>query len=149
MFELIETLFDIKIVESNKADVWHKDVRFFDIFDLKQSSTSPISSFYLDPYVRGGEKVRVPHDVGYMVTIKERSKASNTKPLVALIFNFCPPFGEKPSLLSFRDIQTLFQKVNFLCAEKIIFGGAFISYLNCCYLVRAYAATHINGSGVC
>ena len=110
MFELIETLFDVKIVESKKADGWHKDVRFFDIFDLKQSSTSPISSFYLDPYARGGEKVRVPHDVGYMVTIKEKSKASNTKPLVALIFNFRPPFGEKPSLLSFRDIKTLFQK---------------------------------------
>ncbi|XP_053982476.1 uncharacterized protein LOC128878363 [Hylaeus volcanicus] len=110
MFEFTETLFNVKFVESTKPDVWHKDVRFFDIFDLKKSCTDPVGSFYLDPYARGGEKIRVAHDVGSMVPIKYRSKVSDTKPLVALIFNFLPPFGERPSLLTFNDVRTLFQK---------------------------------------
>ncbi|XP_033197989.1 uncharacterized protein LOC117160961 [Bombus vancouverensis nearcticus] len=110
LFELIETLFDVKIIESKKLDLWHKDVRFFDVFDLKHSSTDPVGSFYLDPYARGDEKVRVSQNAGYTVEIQNRSKICGIKPLVALIFNFAPPMGEKPSLLSFKDLQTLFRQ---------------------------------------
>ncbi|KOC62525.1 Oligopeptidase A [Habropoda laboriosa] len=110
LFELIEMLFDVKIIESKKSDIWHKDVRFFDIFDLKRSSTDPISHFYLDLYARSKEKFRLTHDLAYMIPIQNRSKISGTKPLAALIFNFTPPLGANPSLLSFKDLQALFQK---------------------------------------
>ncbi|XP_076243592.1 uncharacterized protein LOC143184898 isoform X2 [Calliopsis andreniformis] len=135
LFELTEKLFSVKIVENKKVDVWHKDVRFFDIFDLKQSSTNPVGSFYLDFYSRGDEKVQVSQDVGYMVPIKERSKASNTKPLVALIFNFQPPSGDEPSLLSFRDVRILFQKFGHMLPHTLttidyaeIAGLAFVEW---------------------
>ncbi|XP_029042450.2 LOW QUALITY PROTEIN: probable cytosolic oligopeptidase A [Osmia bicornis bicornis] len=111
LFELIEMLFNVKIVEGKKPDVWHKDVRFFHVFDLKESSSNPVGSFYLDPYAREDEKVRMSEETGYMVTLQNRSKISDVKPLAALIFNFTPSLGEKPSLLSFKDLRTLFQKV--------------------------------------
>ena len=120
LFELIETLFDVKIVEGKKLDLWHKDVQYFDVFDLKQSNTDPIGSFYFDPYARGNEKARVPQNWGYAVEIQNRSKVCGLKPLVALIFSFQPPNGEKPALLSFRDLQMLFRQVNFM-HSKIIF----------------------------
>ncbi|XP_076168602.1 uncharacterized protein LOC143147332 isoform X2 [Ptiloglossa arizonensis] len=110
VFKLTETLFNVKFVESTIPDVWHKDVRFFNIFDLKKSSTDPIGSFYLDSYVRSGEKVRVLQNSGHMVTIKDKSKISGTKPLAALIFNFQPPFNKRPSLLSFKDVRTLLKR---------------------------------------
>ncbi|XP_011633032.1 probable cytosolic oligopeptidase A isoform X1 [Pogonomyrmex barbatus] len=110
LFEHIETLFNVKIVESKKADIWHKDVWFFNIFDLNISSTVPIANFYLDPYARGAEKFRKEQDSGWISTIKSKSKVGNSTPLIALIFNFPPPVGDKPSLLSFRDVQVLFQK---------------------------------------
>ncbi|KAL0104928.1 hypothetical protein PUN28_016522 [Cardiocondyla obscurior] len=110
IFEHIETLFNVKIVESKKADIWHKDVRFFDIFDLNVSSTKPIANFYLDPYARGSDKFRKEQDSGWVSVIKSKSKVGNSTPLIALIFNFPPPVGDKPSLLSFRDVQVLFQK---------------------------------------
>lgn len=112
LFALIEMLFDIKIIEDKKPDVWQKDVRYFNIFDLKRSSTDPISNFYLDPYARGNEKIRVSQNSGYMVPIQNRSKISGIKPLAALIFNFQPPIGERPSVLSFKDLQILFRQVN-------------------------------------
>lgn len=118
VFKLTETLFNVKFVESTIPDVWHKDVRFFNIFDLKKSSTDPIGSFYLDSYVRSGEKVRVLQNSGHMVTIKDKSKISGTKPLAALIFNFQPPFNKRPSLLSFKDVRTLLKRVNYLCIMK-------------------------------
>jgi len=101
----------VKIVESKKADIWHKDVRFFDVFDLNGSTATPIANFYLDPYARGREKFRKEQDSGWVSTIKSKSKIGNSIPLVALIFNFPPPIGDKPSLLSFRDVQVLFRKV--------------------------------------
>ncbi|KYM98497.1 Oligopeptidase A [Cyphomyrmex costatus] len=110
LFKHIETLFNVKIVESKKADIWHKDVRFFDIFDLNGSNAAPIANFYLDPYARGTEKFRKEQDSGWVSTIKSKSKVNNSTPLIAMIFNFPPPIGDKPSLLSFRDIQVLFQK---------------------------------------
>ncbi|CAK9828731.1 Probable cytosolic oligopeptidase A [Anthophora retusa] len=110
LFELIEMLFDVKIIESKKSDIWHKDVRFFDIFDLKRSSTDPISNFYLDPYARGNDKFRVTQDLGYMVPIQNKSKICNIKPLAALIFNFTPPRDTTPSLLSFKDLHALFRQ---------------------------------------
>ncbi|KAG5324823.1 COPDA oligopeptidase, partial [Pseudoatta argentina] len=110
LFKHIETLFNVKIVESKKADIWHKDVWFFDIFDLNESNAAPIANFYLDPYARGTEKFRKEQASGWVSTIKSKSKVGNSTPLIAMIFNFPPPIGDKPSLLSFRDVQILFQK---------------------------------------
>lgn len=110
LFELIEILFDVKIIETKKTDLWHKDVRFFDVFDIKKSTTDPLGSFYLDPYARRDEKIRASQNSGYTVSIQNKSKICNIKPLIALIFNFQPPVNEKPSLLSFKDLQTLFRQ---------------------------------------
>nr|XP_033342606.1 probable cytosolic oligopeptidase A [Megalopta genalis]XP_033342607.1 probable cytosolic oligopeptidase A [Megalopta genalis]XP_033342608.1 probable cytosolic oligopeptidase A [Megalopta genalis] len=110
IFELTEKLFSIKIIENKRPDVWHNDVQFFDVFDLNESSTNPIGHFYLDPYERNDGKVRVSHNLGYMVPLKDRSRVSGTKPLVALIFNFESPLGEKSPLLYFKDVRALFQK---------------------------------------
>lgn len=111
LFEHIEVLFNIKIVENKKADIWHKDVRFFDVFDLKKSSEVPTANFYLDPYARDTDKFRKERDSGWVSTIKSKSEIINSTPLIALIFNFPPPINDKPSLLSFEDVKILFQKV--------------------------------------
>ena len=111
LFELVETLFDIRIVESRKPDVWHADVRFFDVIDLKGSSEESIASFYLDPYARRGSGLRMQKDTGWMVAMRNRSVRAACKPLAALIFNFQPPKNDKSSLLSFKDVDVLFQKV--------------------------------------
>ncbi|XP_014481859.1 PREDICTED: probable cytosolic oligopeptidase A isoform X2 [Dinoponera quadriceps] len=110
LFEHVEMLFNVKIVESKKADIWHKDVRFFDVFDLNVSSTVPVANFYLDPYARGTDKFRKEQSSGWVSTIKSKSIVNGSDPLIALIFNFPPPMDGKPSLLSFRDVRTLFQK---------------------------------------
>jgi oligopeptidase A len=55
LFSLAERLFNVKIVAADgTAQVWHPDVRFFNIID--KSNNEYIASFYLDPYSRPGEK---------------------------------------------------------------------------------------------
>lgn len=110
LFNLLKVNFGICVVENKEVDIWHKDVSFYEVFNMNISTTEPIAGFYLDPYARGEEKSHISDNSGYVVTIKNRSKICNTKPMCALIFNFRRPKDEKPSLLSFKNVQTLFLK---------------------------------------
>ncbi|KAK2577031.1 hypothetical protein KPH14_011990 [Odynerus spinipes] len=110
LFNLLKVKFGIHVVENKKVDIWHKDVSFYDVFNMNISTTEPIANFYLDPYARGEEKPHTSGNSGHVVVMKNRSKLCNTKPMCALIFNFVRPKDEKPSLLSLTNVRTLFQK---------------------------------------
>ncbi|KAH0553580.1 probable cytosolic oligopeptidase A [Cotesia glomerata] len=111
LFKLIENLFDVQIVEAPvKPDVWHADVRFFEVYDLAAQSPQPVAHFYLDPYERGRKMVSAK-TASWAVPIQPRSLVAEKKPLVALIFNFKPPVGDNPSLLTFQDVTYLFKQV--------------------------------------
>jgi hypothetical protein len=58
-----------------------------------------------------GEKLWMYQDAGWMVALRGRSSAANITPLASLIFNLQRPPGGKPALLSFSELQILFQKV--------------------------------------
>ncbi|KAG7295862.1 hypothetical protein JYU34_020946 [Plutella xylostella] len=108
LFNLCSTLFKIEIVERQDVHTWHKDVKFYNIFD--ESTNQPIAGFYLDPYARQDEKIRIYDDAGWHVSMRNKSTVSSTNPLSALIFNFQAPEGEKQSLLSFQEVGVLFQR---------------------------------------
>lgn len=108
VYEMFEHLFRIKIVEREVVSTWHKDVKFFDVFDLSDGARTPVAGFYLDLYSREDDKHR--GNKGLVVGIRNRDRFSNNVPLAALVFNFSDPLYGKPSLLSFGDVQTLFQK---------------------------------------
>lgn len=135
LFNFLETMFSVKFVERNVKTTWHKDVRFYDAYDLKTSTEEPIGSFYYDPYSRPIDKNRLNDNAGWMVAIRRRSKHCGIKPLAALIFNFSVPIGDKPSLLSFREVEILFQKFGHLLQYLLsqadyseISGGSFIEW---------------------
>lgn len=86
-------------------------------------------------------------NAGYTVEIQKRSKICGIKPLVALIFNFAPPMGEKPSLLSFKDLQTLFRQVNFMHI-KIKFKVLIFLNIILCHLVWTCITSYINKGGI-
>jgi len=56
MFGLVERIFGIEVkqAEEGDAEVWHPDVKFFNVFDAE--SKEQIASFYLDPYSRPADK---------------------------------------------------------------------------------------------
>lgn len=108
LFNLCSALFKIQIVERADVHTWHKDVKFYDIYD--DSSNNPIAGFYFDPYARQDQKIRVYDDAGWHIVIRNRCSVTGTNPLSALIFNFQAPFDGKPSLLSFNEVTMLFQR---------------------------------------
>ncbi|KAK4876624.1 hypothetical protein RN001_009130 [Aquatica leii] len=107
LFSLCKRLFNIDIVQRTDVSTWAKDVKYFDVLD---NSDTPLSGFYLDPYARTSQKLHIPYHNGWMVGIQNRSKIADMKPLAALVFNFMPPRGDKPCLLTFKDVKLLFHK---------------------------------------
>ncbi|XP_067004698.2 uncharacterized protein [Anabrus simplex] len=108
LFDLCSAVFGIRFVHQPGVESWHEDVKFFHILD--DSSSEPVGGFYLDPYIREGEKILSPEDVGWMVALRNRSDVVNNTPIASLVFNFQPPLYGKPSLLSFTQVKLLFQK---------------------------------------
>ena len=109
LFDLAERLFSVKIEAADgDADVWHPDVRFFHI---KEATTGKrIASFYLDPYSRPGDK----RGGAWMDVCLQKSRALNRLPVAYLTCNGSPPVGGKPSLMTFREVETLFHG-RYLC----------------------------------
>tara|TARA_Y200000002_G_scaffold382905_1_gene401983 strand:- start:1732 stop:3864 length:2133 start_codon:yes stop_codon:yes gene_type:complete len=109
LFKLSKKIFDISIVEVNtdkeKIDLWNEDVKYFRVYDGSDSKNE-IASFYLDPYIRPGEK----KGGAWMDDCVGKSKYLNNKPVAYLTLNGTPPLNGKPSLMTFSDVETLFHE---------------------------------------
>lgn len=120
LFSLAEQFFEIKIVE-RKADAdqtiskWHKDVKYFDVFDTRKSSiradaAQPIGGFFLDVCSSSDVENHFHEPAGYVVPIREHCQRTNTTPLMALIFNFNAPLYGKPHTLQIEQVEVVFSK---------------------------------------
>ncbi|MFM7371275.1 MAG: M3 family metallopeptidase, partial [Sphaerospermopsis kisseleviana] len=110
LFGLIKRLFGVTVSPADgQAPVWHEDVRYFQISD---KNGTPIAYFYLDPYIRPAEK----RGGAWMDACIHRSKitergiTSTRLPVAYLICNQTPPVDNKPSLMTFDEVETLFHE---------------------------------------
>jgi oligopeptidase A len=106
MFAVCNRLFGITVEESkNVAPVWHPDVKFFNVHD---EAGRHIASFYLDPYSRPENK----RGGAWMDDCFGRRVTADgvVLPVAHLVCNQTPPSGGKPSLMSFREVETLFHE---------------------------------------
>lgn len=101
LFALAERLFGVEIrAADGEAPVWHEDVRFFRVSE----SGAPIAAFYLDPFSRPAEKrggAWMDECIG---------RAPGRTPVAYLVCNQAPPVGDKPSQMTFREVETLFHE---------------------------------------
>ncbi|KAL6993944.1 oligopeptidase A [Sarracenia purpurea var. burkii] len=110
LFSLANKLFGIFIEPADGlAPVWNKDVKFYRV---KDSSGSPIAYFYFDPFSRPSEK----RGGAWMDEVVGRSRvfsrdgASPRLPVAHMVCNQMPPVGDKPSLMTFREVETVFHE---------------------------------------
>jgi len=107
MFSLVERLFNIRVEQETdgSTQVWNEDVTFYKVFDV--DSEKHIASFYLDPYSRPADK----RGGAWMDVCIGKSEACNREvPVAYLTCNGSPPVGDKPSLMSFREVETMFHE---------------------------------------
>ncbi len=111
LFDLVKRIFGVTVTAADgQAPVWHEDVRYFQIAD---ESGEAIAYFYLDPYSRPAEK----RGGAWMDDCIGRAKITTTdgttitrKPVAYLVCNQTPPVDGKPSLMTFREVETLFHE---------------------------------------
>lgn len=103
MFEVVNKLYGIDIVQVAGFDSWHPDARFYHIFNNGEK----IASFYLDLFARENKR-----GGAWMADCRVRRKTANglQLPVAFLTCNFTPPVGEKPSLLTHDEVTTLFHE---------------------------------------
>ncbi len=107
LFNLCNRLFEIEIEEvSNSAPLWHKDVRFFNV---KNFDGQKIASFYLDPFSRPATK-RGGAWMDECLCRNQKTKDDIVLPVAYLVCNQTPPIADKPSLMSFEEVETLFHE---------------------------------------
>ncbi len=111
LFGLAERLFSITITAADgEAPIWHEDVRYFRVSDHTTDTT--IAHFYLDPYSRPAEK-RGGAWMDECIVRAKVSEGDRTQirlPVAYLVCNQSPPVDNKPSLMTFREVETLFHE---------------------------------------
>jgi oligopeptidase A len=103
LFGLIERLYGVSVRQA-VADVYHPDVRFFEILD---ASGALVGQFYLDLYAR--EHKRGGAWMHGSVHRRRRGGRLQT-PVAFLTCNFSPPIGGRPALFTHREVRTLFHE---------------------------------------
>ncbi|MCL9668798.1 oligopeptidase A [Rosenbergiella epipactidis] len=105
LFEVIRRVYGLRAAERHDVDVWHPEVRFFDLFD---GDDQLVGSFYLDLYAREHKRGGAWMDdcVGRM----KKADGSLQKPVAYLTCNFNRPVGDKPALFTHDEVVTLFHE---------------------------------------
>ncbi|MEO9077744.1 MAG: M3 family metallopeptidase [Rhodanobacter sp.] len=104
LFGLTDKLYGIRLSRRDDIDVWHPDVRYYDVQDV---DGRVFAGAYVDLYARSGKRggawmdvCRARFDDGDQLQL----------PVAFLTCNFAPPTEGKPALLTHDDVLTLFHE---------------------------------------
>lgn len=105
LFEVAQRLYNVTFRPRFGVDVWHPDVRCYDIYDR---FSSKIGTFFIDLFAREGKQGGAWMDE--CMSRRYRSDGSLQLPVAYLICNFTPPVNGKESLLTHEEVVTLFHE---------------------------------------
>jgi len=113
LFEIIETLFGVRIVE-DQAPVWHDSVKFYRIERAAAQSgdaaPTTVAHFYLDLHARPGKSPGAWMSDAQSRWRRPDGAGAVQTPVARLICNFASPQGGRPALLTHDDVITLFHE---------------------------------------
>jgi oligopeptidase A len=104
LFGLAGRLYGIALSERAGVDVWHPDVRYYDVRD---ADGRVFAGAYVDLYARSGKRGGAWMDV---CRARFRDGDGEQLPVAFLTCNFAPPTEGKPALLTHDDVLTLFHE---------------------------------------
>ncbi len=97
---LAEKLYDIKFKEVNNIPKYHKEIKTFKVLDENDEF---LSVLYIDYFPRPSKQ-----GGAWMTAFREQyiANGKDIRPHISLVTNFTRPTETKPSLLTFREVQT-------------------------------------------
>ena len=104
LFGLVHRLYGITLSPRDDVDVWHPDVRYYDVTD---GDGRVFAGAYIDLYARSGKRGGAWMDV---CRARFDDGAQSELPVAFLTCNFAPPTEGRPALLTHDDALTLFHE---------------------------------------
>ncbi len=100
IFELAYRLYGITFKENKAIQVYHPDVKAYEVFDKDGSF---LSVLYLDFFPREGKR-----GGAWMTEYRPQSNLNgkSIRPVISIVTNFTKPTDTKPSLLTFYEVTT-------------------------------------------
>ncbi len=104
VFKVAEKLFGLRFEEVFDIDTYHEEVKTYKVYDLGNNF---ISLFYADFHPRKGKR-----GGAWMTSYKPQYKRNggNIRPHISNVCNFTRSTPNKPSLLTFTEVTTLFHE---------------------------------------
>lgn len=103
-FDVASKLYGIKFIKRNDIEVYDSDV---EVYEVQEADGSLVGILYTDYYPRNGKRAGA-----WMSYYRGQSNIDGEMiyPLVVNVGNFTKPTSDKPALLSFDDVNTLFHE---------------------------------------
>ncbi len=117
VFDIAESLYDIKFKEVNDLPKFHEDVKVYEVYNLDESF---VGLFYADFHPRSEKR---PGAWMADIVAQGMKFGKVSHPHIHITCNFTKPTETKPSLLSLNEVETLFHE----------FGHALHGLLSKCY----------------
>jgi oligopeptidase A len=104
LFSVVERLYGVHIRTHDGVDVWHPDVKFFDVLDEHGNVRA---HFYMDLYARAHKR-----GGAWMADFRGRRRlaSGSQTPVAYITCNFTPPVGDRPALFTHDEVITLFHE---------------------------------------
>lgn len=102
IFGLANKLYGITFRKNPEIPVYHKDVEAYEVFDKDGSF---LAVFYADFHPRAGKRSGA-WMTSYKGQWKDEKSGEDSRPHVSIVTNFTKPTQEKPSLLTFDEVET-------------------------------------------
>ena len=107
MFEVVKRLYGIEVSQVTGVPAWDPDVRYYSIYD---SGDTWLGSFYADFFPRENKR-----GGAWMESLLKGTPADEIKQHLGQICgNLTPPVGDKPALLTHREVETVFHEFGHL-----------------------------------
>ena len=109
MFEVVHRVFGLVVREQKIAEVWHPDVHYYDL--VREHDGTLLGFFYADWHPRSDKR-----QGAWMNDLRTRGpRNGGFEPHVGIIAgNLSPPKGDVPSLLTHREVETVFHEFGHL-----------------------------------
>ena len=106
MFNIYQSIFGLRFEKIVAPYKWIDDLQLYLVTD--SGTGEPLGMFYLDMFPREG---KFNHFAKFdIISGKLLPDGKYQRPIVALLCNFPPATGDKPSMLTHQDVETLFHE---------------------------------------
>ena len=104
MFGVATKLFGLKFKELKDTPKYHKDVQ---VFEIMEADGKHIGVLYMDFHPRPSKR-----SGAWMDSFRKqcRKNGKNVSPVIVNVLNFSKPVGDKPALLTFEEVTTMYHE---------------------------------------